>query len=68
MGAKQEMQNIVSFIIRKCFRLASLIAAICVITFILLNQSPIDPIQAYIGADMMRVGPEQRRKLPKTGG
>ncbi len=62
------MQSIVSFMIRKGIRLASLIAAICVITFILISQSPIDPIQAYIGADMMRVGPEQREKIAENWG
>ncbi|MEH7253231.1 ABC transporter permease [Neobacillus niacini] len=68
MGARQRCASIVSFIIRKSVRLASLIVAICVITFILISQSPIDPIQAYIGADMMRVGPEQREKIAENWG
>lgn len=29
----------------------------------LIKNSPIDPIQAYIGADMLKVGPEQRAKI-----
>ena len=62
------MQNIVSFIVRKSVRLVSLLFAICVITFVLISQSPIDPIQAYIGADMMRVGPEQRDKIAENWG
>lgn len=28
-----------------------------------MTYSPIDPVQAYVGADMMRVGPEQRAKI-----
>jgi peptide/nickel transport system permease protein len=37
--------------------------AVCVITFWLVELSPIDPVRAYIGADVMRVGPEQRAKI-----
>ena len=32
-----------------------------------MKNSPIDPIQAYIGADMLKVGPEQREKLLNIG-
>jgi peptide/nickel transport system permease protein len=62
------MQNIVSFIVRKVTRLTSLLIAISIITFFLISHSPIDPIQAYIGADMMRVGPEQREKIAENWG
>jgi peptide/nickel transport system permease protein len=62
------MQNLVSYIGRKIVRLISLLFAISVITFILISHSPIDPIQAYIGADMMRVGPEQREKIAENWG
>ncbi|MCG7336080.1 ABC transporter permease [Sporosarcina sp. ACRSM] len=41
----------------------TLLFAICLISFLLIKNSPIDPIQAYIGADMMKVGPEQREKI-----
>ncbi|MBY0148113.1 ABC transporter permease [Neobacillus niacini] len=62
------MRMIFSFIGRKVIRLLSLLFAISVITFILISHSPIDPIQAYIGADMMRVGPEQREKIAENWG
>ena len=62
------MQNLVSYIGKKIVRLVSLLFAISVITFILISHSPIDPIQAYIGADMMRVGPEQREKIAENWG
>jgi peptide/nickel transport system permease protein len=62
------MLSIVSFIGRKIFRLLSLLFAISAITFLLVSHSPIDPIQAYIGADMMRVGPEQREKIAENWG
>jgi peptide/nickel transport system permease protein len=62
------MLSIVSFIGRKIFRLLSLLFAISAVTFLLVSHSPIDPIQAYIGADMMRVGPEQREKIAENWG
>ncbi len=43
--------------------MATLLFAICLISFLLVKNSPIDPIQAYIGADMLKVGPEQREKI-----
>lgn len=47
----------------KSIRMATLLVAICFISFLLVKNSPIDPIQAYIGADMLNVGPEQREKI-----
>lgn len=52
----------------KLIRLAALLLAISVISFALVSASPIDPIQAYIGADMMRVGPEQRQLITEYWG
>jgi len=47
----------------RLLRLAGLLLAVCVITFWLVELSPIDPVRAYIGADVMRVGPEQRAQI-----
>ena len=52
----------------KLIRLATLLLAISVISFVLVSASPIDPIQAYVGADMMRVGPEQRQLITEYWG
>ena len=48
--------------------MATLLVAICFISFLLIKNSPIDPIQAYIGADMLNVGPEQREKIAEYWG
>jgi len=48
---------------RKALHLAALLAAAIIITYILVSMSPIDPVQSYIGADTMRVGPEQREAI-----
>jgi peptide/nickel transport system permease protein len=62
------MQHIIKLIGKKTARLVSLLLAISVITFGLVSFSPIDPIQAYIGAEMMRVGPEQQEKIAEYWG
>ena len=49
-------------------RLATLLVAICLISFLLVKNAPIDPIQAYIGADMMKVSPEQREQIEEYWG
>lgn len=48
--------------------MATLLVAICFISFLLIKNSPIDPIQAYIGADMLNVGPEQRERIAQYWG
>ncbi|MEK4427138.1 ABC transporter permease [Solibacillus sp. FSL K6-1523] len=48
--------------------MVTLLVAICFISFLLVKNSPIDPIQAYIGADMLKVGPEQREKIAEYWG
>ncbi|WP_453991538.1 ABC transporter permease [Bacillus nitroreducens] len=48
--------------------MASLLVAICFISFLLIKNSPIDPIQAYIGADLLKVGPEQREMIAQYWG
>jgi len=39
-----------------------------ILSFWLVNQSPIDPVQAYVGADMMRVDAEQRENISEYWG
>lgn len=51
------------FLFFKTIRIATLLVAICLISFLLVKNSPIDPIQAYIGADMLKVSPEQRAQI-----
>ncbi len=62
------MKNMIKFIFKKTIRMVSLLIALCIISFLLISYSPIDPIQAYVGADMMRVGPEQRDKIVEYWG
>lgn len=51
------------FVFAKIIRMVTLLLTVCFISFLLVKNSPIDPIQAYIGADMLKVGPEQREAI-----
>ncbi|WP_281247256.1 ABC transporter permease [Domibacillus mangrovi] len=65
---KRVNRHIGLFLLLKSVRMATLLVAICFISFLLIKNSPIDPIQAYIGADMLKVGPEQREKIAEHWG
>ena len=60
--------SIFKFIIKKTIRFSSLLFALCALSFVLISQSPIDPVKAYIGADLMNVGPEQKAKIEEYWG
>lgn len=45
-----------------------LLLALCLISFWMVENSPVDPVQAYVGADMMLVGPEQREQIAEYWG
>jgi peptide/nickel transport system permease protein len=57
-----------TFLAWKIIRLATLLLAVCIVSFALVSYSPQDPVQAYIGADLMRVGPEQREQIAQYWG
>ncbi|WP_017690300.1 ABC transporter permease [Paenibacillus sp. PAMC 26794] len=52
----------------KMLRLVSLLVGVSVLSFILLQFSPVDPIEAYIGGDMIRVSAEQRSLIEERWG
>ncbi|MFK0522656.1 ABC transporter permease [Paenibacillus illinoisensis] len=52
----------------KLLRLLSLLAGVSVVAFILMQFSPVDPIEAYIGGDMIRVSAEQRSLIEERWG
>lgn len=54
--------SLAKFLIYRIIRICTLLFAICWLSFWLISYSP-DPVQAYVGADMMLVGPEQREKI-----
>lgn len=56
------------FVVNKIIRIITLLIAICILCFVLVSMSPIDPVQAYVGADMLLVGPEQLEKIKEYWG
>ncbi|TBL69926.1 ABC transporter permease [Paenibacillus thalictri] len=62
------MHNVGVYLGWKAVRLILLLFAVSLVSFILVSNSPIDPVQAYIGADMMRVSPEQRLQITEYWG
>lgn len=60
--------QLLPFILKKLLKFISLLFAVSLITFILVSYSPIDPIQAYVGADMARLSPEQRANIVEYWG
>lgn len=60
--------GIAIFIVSKCFRIITLLMALSLLSFLLMKCSPIDPVQAYIGADMLKVSPEQRSTIAEYWG
>ena len=46
----------------------TLLIAVSILSFVLVSLSPIDPVQSYIGADMIRVSEEQRQQIVENWG
>ncbi|RTE07181.1 ABC transporter permease [Paenibacillus whitsoniae] len=57
-----------AWLLRKSGGLLLLLLAVSFISFMLVHLSPIDPVQAYIGADMMKVSAEQREAIVQYWG
>lgn len=60
--------NWMHFVLRKSLRLITLLAAVAVFSFGLISFSPIDPVDAYVGADMLLISPEQRALIAERWG
>lgn len=60
-------RTIGKYILRKAVRLVTLLFFLCVLTFTLLELSPIDPVTAYVGADPS-IGAEQRELIAQHWG
>lgn len=55
------------FLTKKVIKFSTLLVAVCLVTFILLELSPIDPVTAYVGAST-KVGAEQRALIAEHWG
>ncbi|GAB4436235.1 MAG: ABC transporter permease [Chloroflexi bacterium OHK40] len=62
------MPEWMSFAGRKLLRLITLLVAVAIFSYTLISLSPIDPVDAYIGADMLLISPEQRAQIAARWG
>ena len=60
-------QSTQRFVIYRIIKLVTLLIALCIITFVLMELSPIDPVTAYVGAST-KVGAEQRELIAEHWG
>lgn len=67
-AASERNHSLTALVSLKLLRLISLLVAISIISFFLVSHSPVDPVQAYIGADMMKVSQEQREQITEYWG
>jgi peptide/nickel transport system permease protein len=51
---------LLKFLGGKALKLALLLVAVATLSFVLVNQSPIDPVDAYVGPAILKISPEQR--------
>lgn len=63
-----QYKRVILYIVKRSVKLVTLLIAISLLSFLLVSYSPIDPVQSYIGADMMRVSPEQRENIAEYWG
>lgn len=68
MEVDMQLMAIASFVVRKLLRLGLLLIAVSVFSFVLVSLSPVDPIHAYVGADMLQISPEQRDLIAQRWG
>lgn len=62
------MTHWTTLIAMRLLRLALVLAAVAIVAFALAKLSPVDPVNAYLGADIARVGPEQRALIAEKWG
>ena len=60
-------KGIGEFLTKKVLKLITLLVALCIITFVLMELSPIDPVTAYVGAST-KVSAEQRQLIAEQWG
>ncbi|MFC6695123.1 ABC transporter permease [Nocardioides daphniae] len=61
-------RRVVLTVLGRLLRLASLLVAVAVGTFVLMTSSPVDPIEAYVGADTAVISSEQRDQIAERWG
>ncbi|HLU31533.1 MAG TPA: ABC transporter permease [Acidimicrobiia bacterium] len=61
-------RGIVNFVGRRLVHLIGLLVGVALLGFVLMELSPVDPIDAYVGGDAVRLGEEQRALIAERWG
>ncbi|GIF77225.1 ABC transporter permease [Asanoa siamensis] len=56
------------FAAKRALRLVVLLCGVAVAAFSLMTASPVDPVRAYVGAEVARIGPEQQALIEDAWG
>jgi peptide/nickel transport system permease protein len=62
------VKNVSLYILTRAGKLAAILVVVCLAAFLLTQASPVDPVRAYIGADMLLVGPAQQKIIAEKWG
>lgn len=62
------MKKLGRFLLDKSFRFVILVTAVALLAFTLVSFSPIDPVRAYVGTEMLTISMEQRALIAQRWG
>lgn len=62
------MKRVGRFLLAKSLRFILLVTAVALLAFTLVSFSPIDPVRAYVGTDMLTISMEQRELIAQRWG
>ena len=60
--------DVAGFIVRRLLHLLGLLAGVALVGFVLMELSPVDPIDAYVGGDAVRLGEQQQEAIAERWG
>jgi peptide/nickel transport system permease protein len=61
-------RDVAGFVVRRLLHLLGLLAGVALVGFVLMELSPVDPIDAYVGGDAVRLGEQQREAIAERWG
>lgn len=67
-GADRSGRAVVRFVGRRLVHLLGLLVGVALLGFVLMELSPIDPVDAYVGGDAVRLGEDQRALIAERWG
>ncbi|MCE6998319.1 ABC transporter permease [Saccharothrix sp. S26] len=68
LTAGSAARPVVAAVVARTARLVLLLTAVAVASFVLMVNSPVDPVAAYVGADVASLGPAQRALIAQRWG